>query len=80
MRYQGCGGNSGRLFGIGHSNTYGRGQGHGFNPTKPNVRGECDALGIHLYSFRDARQAYMYTNMMESILNYIQGNFNKVND
>ena len=79
-RYQGRGINSGRGFIRGRGNTYSRGQGRGFNPTKPKVQGKCEALWSDVYSIGDVRQAERYTNKTETILNYTQGNFNEGND
>ena len=78
--YQGRGSNLGRWFGIGHGNTYGRGWGRRFNPTKPKFRGKREALRSDVYSIGDARQEEKYTNNTEAVLNYIQGYFNKYID
>ena len=75
--YQESCSNFGRGLDRGHGKLYGRGQGRGFNPTKPKVWGKCEALGSDVYSIRDARQAEKYTKMTEATLNYIQVNFNK---
>ena len=59
--YSGRGSNHGRWFSRDLINTYSRGQGRGFNPTKPNVEEKCEALGIDVYFIRDARQSDKYT-------------------
>ena len=77
--YQGSGINSVKIFVRGLVHLYGIGQGQRFNPTKPKFRGKCEALGSDVYLIVDAQQADKYTKIMESILNYIQCNFNKGN-
>ena len=77
--YQRRGSNTRRGFGRSCSNSYNRGQGCGFNSTKPQVRGKCEALGSDIYSIGDPRQDYKYTKMTEAILNHIQGSSNKEN-
>ena len=69
--YQRRGINSGRGFRRGWGNTYGRGQGRGFIPTKPKVWAKCEDLGSDVYLIGYARQVYKYTKLMEAILNYI---------
>ena len=46
--YQVSGSNSGRGFGRGRVNSYGRVQGRGLNPTKPKVGGKCEYLGSNV--------------------------------
>ena len=77
--YQERSSNSRRLFGRGRGNIYGRGWGHEFNPTTPNVRGKCESWGSNVYYIWDARQADKYTKITDEILNYIQGNSNECN-
>ena len=67
--YQGGSSNSRRGFDRGCINLYGRGQGRGFNPTKPKFWGKCKSLGSDVYSIVDARQSYKYTKTTEVILN-----------
>ena len=76
--YQGRGINFGRVFGRGRGYSYFRGRGHGFNLTKPNVQGNFEALGSDIYMIRDALQSDRYMKMAEAILNYIQGNVEKL--
>ena len=78
--YQGRGSNYGRGFGRGCDNLYGKGRGRGFNPTKPRVRGKCEALGSGVYLIGYAQQADKYTKTTLAILNYIQGNFDEGNN
>ena len=79
-RYQGCGITAEREFNGGPVNLYRRGQGRGFNPTKPKVQGKFEALVIYVYLIGYARQSDNYTKTTEAIINYIQGNFNEGND
>ena len=67
--YQGRGSNQGRGFGRCRGNTYIRGRGRGFIPTKPKVRGNREALGRTVYSIGDLQQADKYTKFMEAIIN-----------
>ena len=78
--YQGRVSNYGIVLVRGGGNSYGRGRGCGFNPTKPKVPVKCEGLGIDTYSIRDARQADNNTKTIEAILNYIRGTFTQGND
>ena len=65
--YQGLGSNPGIWFSRDHSNIYSRGQGRGFNPTKPNVGEKCEALGSDVYFIRDARQSDKYKKKLRKV-------------
>ena len=67
--YQGRVSNSRKGFGRGRGNSYGRGQGCGFNTTKPKVRGKCEALGSNIYLIGYAQKSDKYTKTTEVILN-----------
>ena len=56
MSYQGHGSNNRREFVRGNGNTYGRGQGCGFNPTKTKVWVKYEALGSGMSLIGYARQ------------------------
>ena len=73
-RYQGYVSNIGKGFVRGRGNSYGRGQGCGFNFMKQKVWGKCEALGSDIYLIGNALQADNNIKTREVTLNHIHGN------